>query len=90
MSFVFSIPLYAFLFAFFGFLVIFVIFFFIDLYHIFETSSLTMTSLAITVLITTVSALTIFFLWYLLQDVDWKTAITVFDSAWITDIFNLK
>ncbi len=90
MSFVFSIPLYAFLFAFFGFLVIFVIFFFIDLYHIFETSSLTITSLAVTIMIVSISALTLFLVWYLLQDVDWKTAITVFDSAWITDIFTLK
>jgi len=87
MSFVLTLPLYVFLFAFFGFLLIFAIFYFINIYHLFESNSLTITSLAITILTFAVSALTIFVLWYLLQDVNWKTAITVFDSAWISNIF---
>jgi len=87
MSFVLTLPLYVFLFAFFGFLLIFAIFYFINIYHLFESNSLTITSLAIIILTFAVSALTIFVLWYLLQDVNWKTAITVFDSAWISNIF---
>ncbi len=83
-----SFPLYVFLFAFFGFLLIFLIFFFIDIYHLFETSSLTLASLAVTILVFTVSTLTLFIVWYLLQDVNWKTPITIFDSTWITNLFN--
>lgn len=90
MPFIFSLPLYVFLFLFFGFLVIFLIFFFIDIYHLFETNSLTLTSLAVTILVFTISALTLFITWYLLQDVDWKTPITIFDSSWITNLFTFN
>jgi len=85
-----SFPLYVFLFLFFGFLLIFAIFLFIDLYHLFETSSLTLTSLFITILVFAVSAFTLFIMWYLLQDVDWKTPITIFDSSWITNLFTFN
>ena len=88
MPFVFSLPLYVFLFLFFGFLLIFLIFFFIDVYHLFETSSLTLTSLAVTILVFAVSALTLFITWYLLQNVNWKIPITLFDSSWITGLFS--
>ncbi|MDO9509834.1 MAG: hypothetical protein Q7J14_00935 [Candidatus Magasanikbacteria bacterium] len=85
-----NLPLYIFLFLFFGFLVIFLIFLFINLYHIFETSSLTLASLTVVILIFAVSAFTLFTTWYLLQDVNWQTQITIFDSSWITNIFNFN
>jgi len=90
MPYLFALPLYVFLFLFFGFLVIFAIFFLIDLYHLFETSSLTLTSLFITILVMAVSVITLFAVWYLLQDVDWQTQITIFDSSWITGVFNFN
>ncbi len=90
MPFILSLPLYIFLFAFLGFLVIFVIFIFFDLYHIFETNSLTIISLTVTILIFSVSALSLFFTWSLLQNVDWKTPVLIFDSSWITKLFTFN
>lgn len=85
-----SLPLYIFLFAFFGFLIIFLIFIFIGLYRLFETAALNLTSLALTILVFSVSALSLFATWYLLQDVNWQTQITIFDSSWITGIFDFN
>ena len=90
MPFIFSLPLYVFLFLFFGFLVIFTIFVLVALYRLFETAALTLTSLFVTILVFAVSALTLFAVWYLLQDVNWQTQITIFDSSWITNIFNFN
>jgi len=85
-----SLPIYIFLFAFFGFIAIFLIFIFIGLYRLFETASLTLTSLAVTILVFTVSSLSFFITWYLLQDINWQTQITIFDSSWITHLFTFN
>ena len=85
-----SLPLYVFLFAFFGFLFIFLIFILIGLYRLFETASLTFTSFLVTISVLVVSVLSLFIVWYLLQEVDWKTQFTIFDSSWITNLFNFN
>lgn len=85
-----SLPLYIFLFAFFGFLFIFLIFIFIGLYRLFETASLTFTSFLTTIFVLIVSVLSLFIVWYLLQDVNWQNQITIFDSSWITHLFTFN
>lgn len=90
MPFIISLPLYAFLFIFLGFLLIFSIFLFIILHRIFETASLTITSLTMTILVFSISALSLFTVWYLLQGVNWQTQIIVFDGSWITNIFTFN
>lgn len=88
--FLFSLPLYVFLFAFFGFLFIFLIFILIGIYRLFETAALTFTSFLITISVLVVSVLSLFIVWYLLQDVNWQNQITIFDSSWITHLFTFN
>ncbi len=83
-----TIPLYTLLFAYFLFLAIFAAFSIINFYHIIVTASFTFTSFFVTFIVFTLSILTFYFTWQLLTGIDWQTPMTIFDSAWFTNIFN--
>ena len=65
-----SIPLYFFLFAYFFFLLIFVVFSIINFGHIFQTGGITFASFIVTAIILALTVFTLFFTWSLLQDVN--------------------
>lgn len=73
-----TITLSAALYAFFAVLVIFVIFFFVNLHHLAEGASLTIVSFLVTVLVAAVAATLIGTSWMLLQSVDWHMPIVTF------------
>ncbi len=81
-----TLPLYILLFAYFGFLAIFVIFAFINLLHIVRTGSMTMASFVITFICFAATIFTLFATWTLLQGVDWQERALIWDSAWFSGI----
>lgn len=83
-----TIPLYTLLFIYFLFLAIFAVFLFINFYHIVMTASFTLSSFLVTFIIFTLTALTLYFTWQFLSEVDWQITLTVFDSSWFTGLFN--
>lgn len=83
-----SIPLYAFLLIYFLFLVIFCLFFLINIGHLFQTAALTGASLFVAILMIAASSIVIWATWYLLQNADWQQGVTIFDSAWFSDLLS--
>ena len=84
-----QIPLYIFLFIYFGFLIIFTIFSIINIGHIFATASYTITSFVFTLMTLVMTMAIFFFTWILLQNVDWTQMVKIFDSGWFTNILTL-
>ncbi|HLD31410.1 MAG TPA: hypothetical protein VJB37_00765 [Patescibacteria group bacterium] len=82
-----TIPLYIFLFAYLFFLTIFVAFSIMNIYHIVMTASFTLASFIITVVLLAITVLTLFFTWQFCITVNWSSALTIFDSAWLQNIF---
>ncbi len=82
-----ALPLYLFLFIYFGFLAIFVLFVVINFYHIVSSGVLTVVNFVVTVLIAAVTVFALFGTYQLLKDTDWKQSVTIFDSSWITNTF---
>ncbi|MBI5222460.1 MAG: hypothetical protein HY980_03115 [Candidatus Magasanikbacteria bacterium] len=83
-----TIPLYFFLFAYLIFLAIFAVFSIINFYHILATASFTLASFILSFFIFALTALTFYFTWQLIIDVNWQTPVTLFNSNWITNIFS--
>ena len=83
-----TIPLYTFLFVYLVFLAIFTVFSMINLYHIIMTASFTLASFFTTFIIFAIVVLVFYFTWLFLQGVNWQTPVTLFNSEWISGIFN--
>jgi hypothetical protein len=82
-----TLPLYIFLFIYFGFLAVFTIFSLINFYHILTTGTFTFNSFVITFFVFALTVLTLYFTYSLLANIDWQTEITLFNSNWITNLF---
>lgn len=82
----FEIPLYIFLFIYFGFLFIFFIFSMVNFYHIVSTASFTMESFITTFFIFSLTILTLYFTWYLLSGTNWQTMVPLFNSDWFNGV----
>ena len=80
-----AIPLYFFLFLYFGFLALFIAFVVINFYHIVASGTMTLASFVITFLTATATIFILFFTHQLLRDTDWQQPVTLFNSAWITN-----
>jgi len=82
-----TLPLYIFLFIYFAFLAIFAIFSLINFYHILTTGTFTLNSFVITFFVFSLTVLTLYFTYSLLNNIDWQTEVVLFNSSWITNIF---
>lgn len=85
-----TIPLYFFLYAYFFLVGLFLLFFFINIRHLFYTGSVTLVSFFITFITLAFAVITVYLTWHLLGGVDWQQGITVFDKSWLEiNLFNL-
>ncbi|MBU0661244.1 hypothetical protein KKG22_03625 [Patescibacteria group bacterium] len=82
-----DIPLYMFLFLYFLFLAVISVFLLINLYHIIVSGSMTLTSFFLTFLIFGGLGFTLYMTLQLTAQVHWGNTLTVFDPAWISNIF---
>ncbi len=78
-----TIPLYSLLVIYAVFLIVFVIFFAINFFHIILTGTTSFSSFLVTLFVTAFFALIIFGTWYLLQSTDWTQQITIWNSSWL-------
>jgi len=76
------IPLYIFLFIFFGALLILSIFGFIGISHLFTTANLSFTSFIVTFIVFALACFTLYGTWSLLQTTDWQLPVKIFDASW--------
>ncbi|MBU2542122.1 hypothetical protein KJ785_01000 [Patescibacteria group bacterium] len=79
-----TIPLYTFLFLYLIFLVFFVAFSIINFYHIVTTASFTLASFIITFFTFTLTVLTLYFTWQIVNVIDWQVDVILFNSEWLT------
>lgn len=75
-----AVPLYAALFLFLLWTIIFIIFFLLNIYHLAKSASLTFTSFLVTCFIAASAACILFGTWFFLQGTDWQTTIISFTS----------
>ncbi|OGH71360.1 MAG: hypothetical protein A2921_02185 [Candidatus Magasanikbacteria bacterium RIFCSPLOWO2_01_FULL_43_20b] len=83
-----TVPLYFFLFAYLIFLAIFAVFSILNFYHVLETVSFTLTSFITSFFIFSLTVLTLYFTQQLLIEIDWQTPVVLFNSNWVSNIFN--
>ncbi len=79
-----TIPLYTFLFLYLIFLVIFVAFAIINFYHIVTTASFTLASFIITFFTFTLTVLTLYFTWQVINTANWQADVLLFNTEWLT------
>lgn len=82
-----SVPLYSTIFIYFSFLIFFIVFFIVNIYHIVSSGILTLPSFTITFFIGALTIFTLYFTLTLLTGVDWKQMIILFDTSWFSNIF---
>ena len=82
-----TVPLYFFLFAYLIFLAIFAVFSILNFYHVLETASFTLVSFITTFFVFSLTILTLYFTQQLLIEIDWQTPVVLFNSSWISNIF---
>ena len=82
-----TLPLYILFFLYLIFLAIFAGFSIVNIYHVVATGTFTLPSFLITFFISALTVVTLYFTWYLLQDINWQQPMTLFDSAWIAGVF---
>ena len=82
----FEVPLYIFLFIYFGLLAIFFIFAMLNFYHIIMTASFTFASFVISFFLFALTILTLYATWYLLLDIDWQTMVPLFNTDWFNGV----
>lgn len=82
----FEIPLYIFLFIYFGLMAVCFIFSMVNFYHIVTTASFTMVSFIISFFIFSLTILTLYATWYLLTDINWQTMVPLFDLDWLDGV----
>ncbi|MCX6779794.1 MAG: hypothetical protein NT034_01285 [Candidatus Magasanikbacteria bacterium] len=80
-----TIPLYVILFIYFAFLVIFGIFSFVNLGHIYHSGALTFVSFIFTIFIALFVIGNFILTFNLLIGTDWQQPVTVWNSAWISN-----
>lgn len=77
-----TIPLYIFLFIFFGALLILSIFYIIGISHLIATANLTFASFIITLAVSTFIGVSLYGTWNILRDTNWQRPVKIFDMAW--------
>lgn len=78
-----AFPLYILLFAYLLFLAIFAVVMVANFYHILSTDTLTLPSFAVTLFVLASTVLTLYGTWFLLQGVDWREPIAIFNTSWL-------
>ncbi len=79
-----TIPLYIILFIYLAYISILGIFSFINFSHLYHNGALTVVSFFTTFLIITLVVATIFFTFILLNEVDWRQPLTLWNSDWVS------
>ncbi|MFH1789916.1 MAG: hypothetical protein ABH832_02505 [bacterium] len=82
-----TVPLYAFLFIYLAFLVLFAIFSIVNIMHIITTGSYTFASFVITLITLVITLLIFFFTIRLLVGVNWQQEVVIFNGEWVSGIF---
>ncbi len=80
------IPLSIFFIIYILFLGVFVVFSLIHLYHIIASASLTAVSFFITFILVSFTVITLFLTFRSLVGTNWKTPVTIFNSAWFSGV----
>ncbi len=83
-------PLYILLFVYLIFLAIFAIIMVANFYHIISTETLTLPSFAVTFFVLATTILVLYSTWFLLQGVDWRQPIPLFNGEWLGTTGNLE
>ena len=78
-----TIPLYIFLFIFFGALLALAIFYIINIAHIIATANLTFVSFVATFIVFSLAAFTLYGTWFFLQSADWQEPVKIWDNNWL-------
>ena len=78
-----AFPLYLLLFVYLVFLAIFAVVMVANFYHIISTDTLTLPSFSITFFVLAATVLTLYGTWFLLQDIDWREPISLFNTEWL-------
>jgi hypothetical protein len=79
-----AIPLYFFLYAYYFLIFIFLMFYFLNIKHLFFTGSVNLLSFFITFVTLALATLIVFFTWQQLDNVNWQQTITLFNQDWFT------
>ena len=66
------------------FLAIFAVIMVANFYHIISTDTLTLPSFSMTFFVLAATVLTLYTTWFLLQGVDWREPISLFNADWLT------
>jgi len=77
-----SVPLYSLLVIYALFLIVFIVFFAVNFFHILLTGTNSFSSFLVTIFVITVSALIIFVTWDLLQGTDWTQPVIIWGGSW--------
>jgi hypothetical protein len=83
-----TVSLYIFLLVYFAFLALFTIFAIINIAHIIHTNSFTFCGFLMTLFTFIATILVLWTTIYLLSGANWQQQITIFDSTWISNVFN--
>jgi uncharacterized membrane protein YhhN len=81
-----NIPLYIFLVIYAFFLIAFILFFIINIGHLYNTGTFTPLSMSITLIVIVLSAAVLFTTWTQAQLVDWSQPLLVMDSSWLDSL----
>ena len=79
-----AFPLYLLLFVYLLFLAIFAVIMVANFYHIISTDTLTLPSFSMTFFVLAATVLTLYTTWFLLQGVDSREPISLFNADWLT------
>lgn len=82
------IPLYIILLIYLAYLIVISVFAFINFSHLFHSGSLTTISLFVTLLMAALVAITLFFTFIFLNEVDWQQPLTLWNNEWISSTLN--
>lgn len=82
------VPLYVFGFIYLAILAFMLLFFIINIGHLFQTGSLTLTSFTVTVVLLALAVIIIFGTYVALRTTDWQQPITVFNIDWFRSANN--
>lgn len=85
-----TIPLFSFFLIYLLFLFVFLILSIVNFSHVAGTGSITLTSSTVTILTLLFVAVVFLATFYLLNDTDWQTPVTLWNSSWVQNLFSLK
>lgn len=78
-----TIPLFIFLFIFFGALLVLAAFYILNIAHIIATANLTFISFVVTFIVFALATFTLYGTWFFLQSTDWQQPVKIWDNNWI-------